>query len=76
MSKEEMIRDKIQRTGMTSTAECLLLYKSFPSNTKRVIKDMMEEGYNISIISDMVDMTYLWLDCKQNVIFPQKRAFN
>tara|TARA_R110002167_G_scaffold161814_2_gene358017 strand:+ start:624 stop:839 length:216 start_codon:yes stop_codon:yes gene_type:complete len=71
-----MIREKIHKTGMTSTTECLVLYNSFPSRTKKVIKDMMTEGYNISIINDMIDMTYIWLDCKNNVVFPQKRTLN
>jgi hypothetical protein len=77
MSKsEEMIRDKIHRTGMTSTIEALVMFKSFPKHTKKVIRKMIYEGYNISILRDATDLSYFWLDCKENVIFPTKRLLN
>ncbi len=74
--KEKMIRERIQLHGITSTAECFVRYKSFPSFTRNVISKMIDEGYNISIVSDAIDFTYYWIDCEKNHIFPQKRALN
>lgn len=71
-----MIREKIQKTGVTSTNECFVKYKSFPSFTKEVVKGMIEEGYNISIVNDHIDLSFFWLDCNKNIVFPQKRVFN
>ena len=74
--KEKKIREKIERTGITSTNECFVKYKAFPSFTKKVVLKMIEEGYNISIVNEHIDMSFFWLDCTQNVIFPPKRVLN
>lgn len=74
--KETMIRERIERHGITSTTECFLKYKAFPSFTRKVVKTMMEEGYNISIRHDAIDLSFHWLDCTKNIVFPQKRVFN
>jgi hypothetical protein len=74
--KEKNIREKIEKTGMTSIKESFVLYRAFPSFTKKVVKKMIDEGYNISIIDDYIDLTFCWLDCTNNVIFPQKRVVN
>ena len=74
--KEEMIRDKIHRTGMTSSIEAMVMFRSLPKDTKKVIRKMIDEGYNISILKDTTDLTYMWLDCKENIIFPPKTAIS
>lgn len=74
--KETKIREKIEKTGITSTNECFLKYRAFPSFTKKVILKMIEEGYNISIINDHIDLSFFWLDCTENIVFPPKSSIN
>jgi len=74
--KEKKIREKIERTGITSTNECFVKFKAFPSFTKKVVLKMIEEGYNISIVNEHIDLSFYWLDCTRNVIFPPKRVLN
>tara|TARA_Y100000401_G_C8167203_1_gene147310 strand:+ start:41 stop:274 length:234 start_codon:yes stop_codon:yes gene_type:complete len=74
--KEKKIRERIEKTGMTSTTEAFVRYKAFPSFTKKVIVKMINEGYNISIINDAIDLRFTWLDCTQNMTFPPKRVLN
>ena len=74
--KETKIREKIEKTGVTSTNECFVKYRAFPSFTKKVVLKMIEEGYNISIVNDHVDLSFFWIDCTKNIVFPQKRVLN
>ena len=74
--KEKMIRQTIESQGITSTTECFVKYRAFPGFTKKVVLSMMEEGYNISMRHDHIDMSFYWLDCEKNVIFPRKRTLN
>jgi hypothetical protein len=76
IKKEMMIKEKIQKTGITSVNECFVKYKAFPSVTKKVVRQMIKEGYNISIVDDHIDLSFFWLDCDKNMIFPQKRILN
>ena len=74
--KEVMIREKIQKTGVASTNECFVRYRAFPSVTKKVVSQMIKEGYNISIVDDHIDLSFFWLDCNENMIFSRKRTLN
>tara|TARA_R100001086_G_scaffold142687_1_gene75002 strand:- start:755 stop:988 length:234 start_codon:yes stop_codon:yes gene_type:complete len=74
--KERKIRERIEKTGMTSTTEAFVKYKAFPSFTKNVVLKMIEEGYNISITNDAIDLRFTWLDCHENMVFAPKRALN
>ena len=74
--KEKMIRQTIESQGITSTTECFVKYRAFPSVTKKVVSQMIKEGYNISIVDDHIDLSFFWLDCNKNMIFSQKRTLN
>ena len=71
-----MIRQTIESQGITSTTECFVKYRAFPGVTKKVVSQMIKEGYNISIVDDHIDLSFFWLDCNKNMIFSQKRTLN
>ena len=47
-----------------------------PDKGKKVVSQMIKEGYNISIVDDHIDLSFFWLDCNENMIFSRKRTLN